>query len=67
MPPRLPARAAAATKREPREEPWGREDEASRPVRQSARRHSGVYNLAVGPASASITFFALKQKMMRGI
>ena len=38
-------------------------DEASRPVRQSARRHSGVYNLA----SASITFFALKEKIMRGI
>jgi hypothetical protein len=63
MPPRLPARAAAATRREPREEPWGREDEASRPVRQSARRHSGVYNLA----SASITFFALKEKIMRGV
>ena len=63
MPPRLPARAAAATKREPREEPWGREDEASRPLRKSARRHSGVYNLA----SASITFFALKEKIMRGV
>ena len=67
MPPRLPARAAAATKREPREEPWGREDEASRPVRQSARRHSGVYLTVGPPASASIAFFALKQKTIMGI
>ena len=37
-------------------------DEASRPVRQSARRHSGVYL-----ASASIAFFALKQKTIMGI
>ena len=42
-------------------------DEASRPVRQSARRHSGVYLTVGPPASASIAFFALKQKTIMGI
>ena len=42
-------------------------DEASRPVRQSARRHSGAYLTVGPPASASIAFFALKQKTIMGI
>ena len=45
----------------------GRDDEASRAVRQSARRHSGVYLTVGPPASASIAFFALKQKTIMGI
>ena len=42
---------------------WGRRA----PVRQSARRHSGVYLTVGPPASASIAFFALKQKTIMGI